>query len=130
MGKYKVLIIDDMDTVISRAKEIIGDRYKLAVASSVDNAMDKIKKDPPDIILCDLNMPETDGFDFFGKLKGSKYKDIPVIFVVLETSIITKTRAYEMGVVDFIQKPFVPFEMFKKIETQLKLKEIGWQFKM
>ena len=50
-----------------------------------------------------------------------------MIFMVIETSILTKTKAYELGVVDMLTKPFVPKELVRKLEANCKLKEIGWK---
>lgn len=124
----KVLVVDDMQTVLDQAAELLSGRFEVQRALSTDEALKLVQEDAPDIILCDINMPDTDGFALVESLKAdSDFKDIPVIFMVIETSILTKTKAYEMGVVDMLTKPFVPKELLRKIEANCKLREIGWE---
>ena len=124
----KVLIVDDMETVLEQAEALLKDKFQVRLASGTAEAMELAEKELPDIILCDINMPDTDGFALVEALKKEdRLKHIPVIFMVIETSILTKTKAYEMGVVDMLTKPFVPKELIRKLEANCKLQEIGWE---
>ena len=117
-----------MQTVLEQAKSLLKDKFEVSLANSTDEAMALIGKGLPDIILCDINMPDTDGFALVEALKrDERSKKIPVIFMVIETSILTKTKAYELGVVDMLTKPFVPKELIRKLEANCKLQEIGWE---
>ena len=124
----KVLVVDDMQTVLDQAKELLKGIFEVNTALSTSEALKLMEEDIPDIILCDINMPDTDGFALLDSIrKTDGLKDIPVIFMVIETSILTKTKAYEMGVVDILTKPFVPKELIRKLEANCKLREIGWK---
>ncbi|MBO6137144.1 MAG: response regulator [Lachnospiraceae bacterium] len=124
----KVLVVDDMQTVLDQAKELLKGIFEVNTALSTSEALKLMEEDIPDIILCDINMPDTDGFALLDSIrKTDGLKDIPVIFMVIETSILTKAKAYEMGVVDILTKPFVPKELIRKLEANCKLKEIGWK---
>ncbi len=123
-----VLIVDDMSTVTEQANFLLKDHFVCLEANSPKEALRVMEETLPDIILCDLNMPDEDGFSLLTKLKKKKsYAEIPVIFMVIETSILTKSKAYEMGVVDFITKPFVPKELIRKLEANCRLREEGWK---
>ena len=124
----KVLVVDDMQTVLEQAESLLKDKFEVRLALNTAEALKLVGEELPDIILCDINMPDTDGFALVQALKQNEsFKEIPVIFMVIETSILTKTKAYELGVVDMLTKPFVPKELVRKLEANCKLKEIGWK---
>ncbi|MBQ9504553.1 MAG: response regulator [Lachnospiraceae bacterium] len=124
----KVLVVDDMQTVLEQAESLLKDKFEVRLALNTAEALKLVGEELPDIILCDINMPDTDGFALVEALKQNEsFKEIPVIFMVIETSILTKTKAYELGVVDMLTKPFVPKELVRKLEANCKLKEIGWK---
>ena len=128
MSLRKVLVVDDMQTVLEQAELLLKDKFEVRLALNTAEALKLVGEELPDIILCDINMPDTDGFALVEALKQNEsFKEIPVIFMVIETSILTKTKAYEMGVVDMLTKPFVPKELVRKLEANCKLKEIGWK---
>ena len=128
MSLRKVLVVDDMQTVLEQAESLLKDKFEVRLALNTAEALKLVGEELPDIILCDINMPDTDGFALVETLRQKEsFKDIPVIFMVIETSILTKTKAYEMGVVDILTKPFVPKELIRKLEANCKLKEIGWK---
>ena len=128
MSLRKVLVVDDMQTVLEQAESLLKDKFEVRLALNTAEALKLVGEELPDIILCDINMPDTDGFALVEALKQNEsFKEIPVIFMVIETSILTKTKAYELGVVDMLTKPFVPKELVRKLEANCKLKEIGWK---
>ena len=128
MSLRKVLVVDDMQTVLEQAESLLKDKFEVRLALNTAEALRLVGEELPDIILCDINMPDTDGFALVEALKRNEsFKEIPVIFMVIETSILTKTKAYELGVVDMLTKPFVPKELVRKLEANCKLKEIGWK---
>ena len=128
MSLRKVLVVDDMQTVLEQAESLLKDKFEVRLALNTAEALKLVGEELPDIILCDINMPDTDGFALVEALKRNEsFKEIPVIFMVIETSILPKTKAYELGVVDMLTKPFVPKELVRKLEANCKLKEIGWK---
>ena len=127
----KVLIVDDMPTILEKAVEIIGDRYDLITASSGEEAKIKMGEFHPDIILLDIHLPEGNGITFMEEIHSiPEYKEIPVIFTINDVSVITQARAYDNGAADFIKKPFIASNLFRKIDMHIKLAEIGWHFEL
>ena len=125
----KVLIVDDMPTILDQAKEVIGDRYDVDTAQSDDETLQKIGSFRPDIILMDMHMPGTGGIACMENVHAiPEFKDIPVIFTINDVSVITRARAYDHGAADFIKKPFIASNLFRKIDMHIKLAEIGWRF--
>jgi putative two-component system response regulator len=83
-----------------------------------------IKKITPDLILLDIKMPEMDGFETLAYLKSnSSYSDIPVIFLTGGTDAAIEAKGFELGVIDFITKPFSPPVLLDRIKTHLDIDE-------
>ena len=75
----------------------------------------------PDLILLDIMMPEINGFDALKQLKANtQYAKIPVIFLTSKNDIDTKTLGFELGIADFIEKPFSEPILLDRIKTILE----------
>ncbi len=125
----KVFIVDDMPTILKQAVEMIGDRYDVDTCSSGLEAIEMLGEVKPDIVLLDINMTDINGIACMDEIHAiPEYKDLPVILLTNDVSIMTKARAYDHGAADFIKKPFIPVNLFRKIDMHIKLSEIGWHF--
>jgi len=77
------------------------------------------------LILLDVDMPEMDGFEALSILKSNdKLKVIPVIFLTAKNDVASEIRGFEMGAVDFINKPFSPPVLIRRIETHIEIDRI------
>jgi len=102
-----IFVVDDSDTNLSKAEEALEDLYNVITVPSGKRMFEILKKIRPDLILLDIAMPEMDGFEVLHKLKlQPQYATIPIIFLTSKNDPITEARGFEMGVVDFISKPF------------------------
>src|SRR5690606_711983 len=82
----------------------------------------KVKEQPFDLILCDIRMPDADGFDFLSWVK--KYdSDILVIMMTGYADIESAVESMKSGAVDYISKPIEPEQLFKKIDEAFTLQE-------
>jgi len=92
-------------------------RGRLALASALRN--------PPDLILLDINMPEMNGYEVCEQLKSTaEVSDIPVIFLSALNETQDKVKAFRSGAVDYISKPFQFEEVHARVETHLKLHDL------
>jgi phosphoserine phosphatase RsbU/P len=83
------------------------------------------RREPPDLILLDINMPEMNGYDVCEHLKADDLlKGIPVIFISALNDQLDKVRAFAVGGVDYITKPFQMEELHARVETHLKLRRL------
>lgn len=124
--KSVVMIIDDMPAIIEHARQILKECYKLVPCTSGKQALEIINKVNPDIVLVDINMPDMDGYAVMEKIRQNpKFTDIPVIMITSELTNETETKGFELGVDDFITKPFSPAAMIRRISTQIRLHESG-----
>src|SRR6185295_11174340 len=83
------------------------------------------RRDPPDLILLDINMPEMNGYEVCEQLKADELLGgIPVIFISALTEQLDKVKAFATGGVDYITKPFQMEELHARVETHLKLRRL------
>jgi len=83
------------------------------------------RRAPPDLILLDINMPEMNGYEVCEHLKADdQLKGIPVIFISALTDQLDKVRAFAIGGVDYLTKPFQMEELHARVETHLKLRRL------
>lgn len=117
----KVLIVDDEPSnldLLSRKLEFTG--YEILSATSGAEAIDKAVSEAPDVILLDIMMPAMDGYETCQRLKSSnRTKEIPVIFMTALTDTQDKVRAFEVGGLDYITKPFHSEEVLARVATHI-----------
>ena len=127
----KVLIVDDLPTVLKQAVEVLGARYDVDTASSGAEALEKVLSFKPDIVLLDMNMPDESGIACMEEIHSKEgNENLPVIFMVNDMSVMTNAKAYDQGASDFIKKPIIANSIYRKIDMHLKLAEIGWKFEL
>ncbi|MFK5971009.1 MAG: response regulator [Candidatus Marithrix sp.] len=122
--KFKILIIDDtkLNTQVLSIMLEKKNQFKVIVAESGVNGIQKAIQEQPDLILLDIMMPGIDGFDTCQKLKSElETKEIPVIFMSALSTIDDKVKGFKLGAVDYITKPFQLEEVLIRIKTQLNL---------
>lgn len=123
--KYpNILIVDDIADnlrVLSTTLERAG--YKIRCAKNGTIALQAAAKVIPDLILLDIGMPDLNGYVVCQHLKSqAKTKDIPVIFLSALNDALDKVKAFEVGGVDYITKPFQIEEVLIRVKNQLDLK--------
>lgn len=122
LSDCNILIVDDTKFNIKILEDTLSNDYKLSVAMNGKSALKFMEEIVPDIILLDIMMPEMDGFEVFSKMKeDNRLKDIPVIFLSAVTDINSKAKAFEMGAVDYVTKPFEVAEVKARVNTHLSL---------
>ncbi|KAF3883997.1 MULTISPECIES: response regulator [Nostocales] len=126
-----ILIVDDTPhnlQVLSVMLESQGYQVKKAISGQF--ALQGVKLAQPDLILLDVYMPEMNGYDVCQKLKSmSETKDIPVIFISASDNVTDKVKAFEVGGVDYIIKPFQAEEILVRVNNQLTLRSLAQQLK-
>ena len=125
MAKDTILIVDDIETNLRILKGLLDKTYNIVSTLSSTSVLDIVLEYKPDLILLDIMMPKCTGYEVCEKLKENpKTKDIPVIFITVRTDEDSIEKAYNVGGIDFISKPFKPKELLMRISTQLKLKKL------
>jgi len=117
-----ILIVDDTETNIDILLELLGEQYDILVSLDGESALEILQEEKVDLILLDIMMPEMDGFEVCKILKSQpKTKNIPVVFITAKTDEDSIEKAYEVGGLDYISKPFKPRELLARVKTQITI---------
>ena len=121
-----ILIVDDIPKNIQMAMNILkNEGYNMLFAQSGTAAFDIVRENDIDLILLDIMMPELNGFEVCEVLKkDDNAKDIPILFLSGKDSTEDVERAYEVGGLDYILKPFINIELITKVATFTRLREL------
>lgn len=124
-----ILIVDDIpDNLRLLSKTLSNEGYKVRCAINGSLALLTIEAKIPDLILLDINMPDIDGFDVCYQLKQSELtKHIPIIFISASGKVDDKVKAFKLGGVDYISKPFQVPEVLSRVNNQLNLQNLKQQ---
>jgi sigma-B regulation protein RsbU (phosphoserine phosphatase) len=125
-SKETILLVDDTPDNLRLLSQILAERdYKVRAATNGERALQTARLDPPDLILLDIRMPGINGFEVCVSLKlNGKTRDIPVIFISALDDVADKVKAFEVGGVDYITKPFQYEEVIARVETHLALRRL------
>ena len=121
--RQKILIVDDSNLNRDILKEILGDTYNYLEAENGNQAIQMIGENIGiDLMLLDINMPQMDGFEVLKWMKLSQcIEETPVIMISSEESVETMRKAYEMGITDYITRPFDSVIIKKRVQNTLEL---------
>jgi signal transduction histidine kinase len=121
----KILLVEDDPDTNKLIYEILNiNKYDCSFCYNGKEALDYLKNSFCDLILMDIIMPELDGIQTAKTiLRLEKTKNIPVIFLTVKTDEELIKESFDIGIVDFIQKPIKPLELIARIKSALKNKE-------
>jgi two-component system, OmpR family, response regulator MtrA len=116
----RILIVDD-DLSGSRLMQFLltEQGYQVDMVDNAHGALALIERQPPDLILLDVNLPQLNGFEIYQKLREQDW-DIPVIFVTAKGELEDRLQGLRMGADDYICKPFQPAELQARVEVVLR----------
>ena len=117
-----IFVVDDSDTNLTLARDALKENYRVMTLPSAAKMFTLLEKLKPDLILLDIKMPEMDGFDALKRLKANASQaDIPVMFLTSMADVSAEVRGFQMGVVDFITKPFSAHVLLNRVKTHLDI---------
>jgi len=124
---YNILIVEDSELNLFVLKEILErEHFNVFTASGAKGAFENLQQQRIDLILMDVMMGNTNGFDLTKELKSMElYKHIPVLFITNLKSPDDVVRGFDSGGVAYIPKPFNKKELLQRIKHQIKLIESG-----
>lgn len=127
-----IVIVDDTPqnlTVLTRILSSQG--YLVRPAINGQLALTAIRKSPPDVILLDIMMPGMDGYEVCRQLKAdAETRDIPIIFISALDEMSDKIKAFKLGGVDYITKPFQSEEVIARVHTHLQIRRMQKQLQI
>lgn len=120
----KIFIVDDVPENLRLLMGLLtSSGFKVATATDGQMALDSVKKVAPDLILLDIMMPDINGYEVCRRLKADpETAEIPIIFISALGDNLDKIKAFDVGGVDYISKPFHSEEVLMRIQTHLDLR--------
>lgn len=120
----EILIVDDTPNNLRLLSDMLSDRgYEVRKAIDGQMALTSAQVEPPDLILLDIVMPEIDGYGVCQALKSDpKTSHIPVIFLSALDDPLDKVKAFQVGGIDYITKPFQIEEVLARVHSQLTIR--------
>ena len=130
--KATIMVVDDTPANLRLLQELLRAKgYRVLAFPEGQLALHAAAKSPPDLILLDINMPGMDGFTVCARLKANEeLKKIPVLFISALTETAEKVRAFSVGGVDYVTKPFQIEEVHARVETHLRLRRMQSELEM
>jgi two-component system alkaline phosphatase synthesis response regulator PhoP len=121
VNKGKILVVDDEVNITQILEFSIGaEGYEVISAQNGEEAIDKARREQPDLIILDIMMPIIDGYEACRILKSNPLtKNIPVVLLTAKGRDIDKRLGYEVGATDYIIKPFSPNKLIDRIHELL-----------
>jgi DNA-binding response OmpR family regulator len=124
--KKKILAIDDEKSIRFIIENTFNKDFEV---TSISNGMDALfylqTGNLPDVIICDVEMPVLNGFEFIRRIRESGFFDeIPLIMLSGKEESADKIKCFEMGADDYVLKPFNPKELIARIKRRMEFKEL------
>ena len=130
METKRILIVDDTFENLDILGELL-DSYEIVDAINGKDALEILEEETVDLILLDIMMPGMDGYEVCKKIKiNSSVKDIPVMFITANTDEDSIEKAYDVGGIDYVTKPFKPKELLARVKRELQLQELQTELKL
>lgn len=130
-NRGNILAVDDTPNnlrLLSSMLTVLG--YKVRSVTEGQMAITAAQSAPPDLILLDITMPDMDGYEVCRLLKANPLTaDIPIIFISALDEVSDKVKAFAVGGVDYVTKPFQTEEVLARVENQLILQRLKRQLK-
>ncbi len=121
-----ILVVDDERLNLRMLEDLLRtEGYGVRTAQDGEQALERVREAPPDLILLDVMMPKLDGYEVCRRLKGNKDTVfIPIVMVTALTRLEQKIRGIEAGADDFLTKPFNSAELITRVRSLLKVKQL------
>ena len=116
----KILIVDDDIVMLRLASLVLSKHYKTITALSGAEAIKLFESEKPDMVLSDLLMPEMDGYELHRILQEKSSGNVPIMFMTADESDDSERRGFDIGIDDYIRKPFKADVLLRRVENILK----------
>ena len=128
MNNFTLLVVDDEVDFGDFVVSALEDDYSVSYVDSGNKAISQIERNPPDLVILDINMPDVDGYEVCRQIKSARGEQTAVLFVSGQDTTQEKMKAYELGGDDFLSKPVMIDELIVKVQVLEKF--VGNQKKM
>lgn len=117
-----ILVVDDEEPIQELLKfNLEKEGYRVRVAKDGPEALERVEKEQPDLIVLDVMLPGMDGLEVCRNLRlNAKFRDVPIIMLTAKGEEIDKVLGLELGADDYMTKPFSPRELLARIKARLR----------
>jgi CheY-like chemotaxis protein/phosphoribosyl 1,2-cyclic phosphodiesterase len=121
-SRWRVLVVDDEPVIQDLVREILeGDECDVWLASDGEEALAQVTAVRPDLVLLDMRIPKLDGFGVLERLRrDARTADLPVIMLTGVSDAQSTERGFEIGVTDYMEKPFTPAQLRARVREWLQ----------
>ena len=122
--KKKILAVEDSSDYQHILQSLLHSDYDLTIAGTADETFLAVEKQDFDLILLDIVLPDSDGYEICSQLRSKgKTKNIPIIFVTSKESIPDKVMGFSLGGDDYVTKPFNALELKARVAAKVRLSD-------
>ena len=119
MKTYKILVVDDEVDIVDFIDDYLtGEGYEVIKAYNGVEALDKMRRDPPDLVVLDIMLPGLDGFEVCKQMRTES--TVPILMVTAKDTDVDKIIGLEIGADDYMPKPFNPRELVARVKAILR----------
>lgn len=121
----KILLVDDEPGLRDAVQAYLEEEdFAVNVAASADAAWELLAKDPPDLVISDIMMPQVDGYQFLKRLReDERFQALPVVFLTARGMTSDRIQGYEAGCDAYLPKPFEPDELVAIVKNLLSRRQ-------
>lgn len=122
MIKAQILVVEDQAATADLILEVLkGEGYEAQTVDTLAKARARLKKQPPELLLLDRNLPDGDGVDLLAEIRGDdKLNTLPVIILTAKKEVADKIAGLRVGADDYVAKPFNTEELVARVATILR----------
>jgi DNA-binding response OmpR family regulator/anti-anti-sigma regulatory factor len=122
-----ILIVDDNAASLDVIFNLLSSSgFELAAAVTGEMALEQVSREPPALILLDVQLPGIDGYEVCRRLKADPATNrIPVIFMTAQTDVENRLRGLSLGAVDYVTKPFQQEELMTRVRAQMEIHRLS-----
>jgi two-component system, OmpR family, KDP operon response regulator KdpE len=118
-GKMRALVVDDEPAILRFLRPALeANDYEVTSAATVGEALKRIAKEPPDVVVLDLGLPDGDGKDVIRQVR--QWSNVPIVVLSAREREAEKIEALDLGADDFVNKPFGVGELMARLRTALR----------
>ena len=121
-GPRRILVVDDQQEILDVTTTVLGSEgYDVETASSGDQALDRLSDERFDMVLLDINMPGTDGWEVLRVIRADELlAGLPVVMFSVKGELYDKVHGMQEGAIDYITKPFIVDDLLARVRRVLE----------
>jgi diguanylate cyclase (GGDEF)-like protein len=122
---YRVLVVDDDPNVLTYVQSALrSEDFEVDTATNAEDAFDLLSESMPAVMLLDLSLPKTDGYEILKTIREERRYDLlSIVLLSADDSLDSKVKALDLGAVDYLVKPIHPRELAARVRALLMLRE-------